>query len=75
MIHLLAYVIGFFADLAFGDPLGAFHIVVWIGKLISAMEKGLRRLLPKTPRGELAGGAITVALVCIVSLGVSWGLL
>ncbi len=75
MIHLLAFVIGFAADLVFGDPLGAFHIVVWIGKLISALEKGLRRLLPKTPRGETAGGAITVAIVCLVSLGVSWGLL
>ncbi len=75
MIHLLAFVIGFAADLAFGDPLGAFHIVVWIGKLISALEKGLRRLLPKTPRGELAGGAVTVVLVCLISLGASWGAL
>ena len=75
MIHLLAFVIGFAADLAFGDPLGSFHIVVWIGKLIAALEKSMRKLLPKTPRGELAGGALTVVLVCIVSLGVSWGML
>ena len=75
MIHLLAFVIGFAADLALGDPLGGFHIVVWIGKLISALEKGTRRLLPKTPRAELAGGSITVILVCLLSLGVSWALL
>ena len=75
MIHLLAFVIGFAADLAFGDPLGSFHIVVWIGKLIAALEKSMRKQLPKTPRGELAGGALTVVLVCIVSLGVSWGAL
>ncbi len=73
MMHLLAFAIGFAADLAFGDPLGAFHIVVWIGKLISALEKGTRRLFPKTPHGELAGGAVTVLLVCLLSLGVSWG--
>ena len=75
MIHLLAFVIGFAADLAFGDPLGGFHIVVWIGKLISLLEKCTRRLLPKTPRGELAGGTITVLLVCVIALGVSWGVL
>ena len=75
MIHLLAFVIGFAADLAFGDPLGAFHIVVWIGKLISVLEKLTRRIFPKTPRGEVAGGAVTVALVCLISLGVSWALL
>ncbi|MBR4157980.1 MAG: cobalamin biosynthesis protein CobD [Oscillospiraceae bacterium] len=75
MIHLLAFVIGFAADLAFGDPLGAFHIVVWIGKLISRLEKMMRKLFPGTPRGELAGGAVTVTLVCILSLGLSWALL
>ncbi len=75
MIHLLAFVIGFAADLIFGDPLGSFHIVVWIGKLISFLEKATRRIFLKTPKGELAAGAVTVVLVCLISLGVSWGVL
>ena len=51
--HLCAFVIGFAADLLFGDPLGSFHIVVWMGKEISLLEKGLRRLFPKNAVGEL----------------------
>ncbi len=75
MIHLLAFLIGFAADLAFGDPLGSFHIVVWIGKLISVLERATRRIFSKSPKGELAAGAVTVVLVCLISLGVSCGVL
>lgn len=68
-LHFLSFITGFAADLLFGDPLGSFHIVVAIGKLISALEKLLRRLLPKSPGGERAGGIITVILVCVLSFG------
>lgn len=73
--HLIAFAIGFAADLLLGDPLGSVHIVVAIGKLISWLEKRLRSLLPGRPRGELLGGVLTVVLVCALSLGLSWGLL
>lgn len=61
--HLCAFVIGFAADLLFGDPLGSFHIVVWMGKEISLLEKGFRRLFPKNAVGELAGGVFLVLFV------------
>lgn len=67
MIHLLAFCIGFLADLLLGDPLGGFHLVVWIGKLIAVLEKFFRRALPQTQRGQLWGGVLTVFLVCLVS--------
>ena len=38
LLHLAAFIIGFLADLLFGDPLGSFHIVVAIGKLIALLS-------------------------------------
>ena len=52
MYHLIALLIGFFVDLLLGDPHSIPHPVVWIGKLISAAEKLVRRMFPKTVRGE-----------------------
>ena len=44
----ISLLVGFVLDCLFGDPHGFPHPVVLIGKLISLLEKGLRRLLPKT---------------------------
>ena len=49
---------GFVLDAIFGDPAWLPHPVVYMGKAISALEKGLRARLPKTPEGELWGGRI-----------------
>ena len=49
---------GFVLDCLFGDPAWLPHPVVYMGKAISALEKRLRARLPKTPQGELLGGAI-----------------
>ena len=49
---------GFVLDAIFGDPAWLPHPVVYMGKAISALEKGLRARLPKTPEGELWGGHI-----------------
>lgn len=49
---------GFVLDTVFGDPAWLPHPVVYMGKAISALEKGLRTRLPKTPEGELWGGRI-----------------
>ena len=46
---LLALVIGFIIDYFLGDPQGFPHPIVLIGRLISALERGLRRLFPSTP--------------------------
>lgn len=67
--------IGFVIDLLVGDPRWFPHPVVGIGKLISLLEKGFRRIFPKTPAGETAGGAFLVVCVCVVSAGVPAGLL
>ena len=68
---------GFVLDAIFGDPAWLPHPVVYMGKAISTLEKGLRARLPKTPEGELWGGRIlafclpmgTLALTSLVCMG------
>ena len=67
--------IGFVLDALFGDPHWLPHPVVLIGKWISFLEKQLRRLFPKTPGGERAGGTVLVLLVLLASAAVPWGIL
>ena len=70
MYHLIALLIGFFIDLLLGDPHAIPHPVVWIGKLISAAEKLVRRLFPKTVRGENIAGGVLWVIVVLVSTAV-----
>lgn len=75
MWTLWALLIGFGMDLILGDPHGFPHPVVAIGKLISALEKLLRRILPATRRGERLAGGILWVLTASVSAGVPAALL
>ena len=70
MYHLIALLIGFFVDLLLGDPHSIPHPVVWIGKLISTAEKLVRRLFPKTVRGENIAGGVLWVIVVLVSTAV-----
>lgn len=65
---LAAMVIGFGIDLILGDPHSIPHPVVWIGKLISGLEKVLRRMFPKTIRGEQVAGGLLWLIVVAVSM-------
>lgn len=62
---------GFVLDAVFGDPAWLPHPVVWMGRCISALEKRLRAVLPKTPRGELLGGGIVAAVLPLGTLAVT----
>lgn len=67
----LVYVVllGFLIDLILGDPVWMPHPIVYIGKFISILEKLLRRIFPKTERGEFVAGALlTVLVIGITSL-------
>ena len=63
---LLGFVIDFFA----GDPRWLYHPVRLIGAWISVCERMLRKIFPKTRRGERAAGVLLVLLVFFVSAGV-----
>lgn len=67
---LCALILGFVLDLLLGDPRSIPHPVVGIGKLISALEKPLRRIFPGSVRGENAAGAVLWILVAGISTAV-----
>ena len=75
MVKILALPAGFVLDLIFGDPRWLYHPVCLIGKLISLLEKGIRRIFPKSQKGELAGGCLEVLLVCGLCFLVPFGIL
>ena len=58
MLILWAGLAGFALDLLFGDPPWLPHPVVLMGRYITAFERVVRRLLPKTPKGERLGGTL-----------------
>lgn len=66
---LLALLIGFTLDMLLGDPEWMPHPVRLIGRVISRLEKGIRRLFPSTPKGEFWGGLVLVLLTCILFTG------
>mgnify|MGYP001779389056 FL=1 len=63
MLIFFAVLGGFILDAIFGDPLWLPHPVVYMGKVISFLDRSLRKILPKTPRGERIGGAITAIIL------------
>ena len=70
MWSLYALILGFCLDLIVGDPHGMPHPVVFIGKLVDVTEKGMRKLFPKTVRGENFAGAAIWLVVVTVSTGI-----
>jgi len=75
LLCLLPLPMGFLLDLLLGDPHWLYHPVRAIGALISALEHLLRRLLPATRRGELAGGVLLAAAVPLFSAAAALALL
>lgn len=67
---LAALIVGYGLDLLLGDPSFLYHPIRVIGNLIALLEKWLRKVFPKTPNGELAGGVFLVILVCLAGYGV-----
>ena len=63
---LPALVMGFVLDLLIGDPRWLYHPICVIGNLIALLEKGIRKIFPKSHGGELAGGFVTFWF-CIIS--------
>ena len=72
---LYALLTGAVIDMLVGDPHWLPHPVVLMGKLISALEKLLRRMFPKTKRGENIAGGVLWVLVSLVSFLVPAALL
>ncbi len=70
MWSLCALFLGFGIDLIVGDPHSIPHPVIFIGKLITAIEKLVRKVFPKTTRGENVAGGVLWLLVVALSTAV-----
>lgn len=70
MLTLGALILGFFIDLWIGDPHFLYHPIRLVGNLITVTEKLLRRIFPKTQKGELTAGVFFVIIVVGISTAV-----
>lgn len=63
---MIALIIGFALDLCLGDPHWMPHPIRLIGQMISGGEKIVRRLFPKTEKGESIGGGVLA--ICVIGV-------
>ena len=63
---MIALIIGFGLDLCWGDPHWMPHPICLIGKMISGGEKIIRRIFPKTAKGEIIGGGVLA--ICVIGV-------
>ncbi|MGN1412165.1 MAG: adenosylcobinamide-phosphate synthase CbiB [Oscillospiraceae bacterium] len=66
-MSILPLLLGYILDLILGDPYNIPHPVRFIGSLISKTENLLRRLFPKTAKGELISGIFMPIIVVGIS--------
>lgn len=65
-----ALLAGYVLDLVFGDPHWLWHPIRLIGRIISGLERLIRRRMPETDRGALMGGVCLVVLTLICAAGI-----
>ncbi len=75
VISLVALVIGFIIDLIVGDPHFLPHPIRFIGNLILISEKFLRKIFPKTKKGEIVAGVFLVVIVTVISTLIPLGII
>lgn len=72
-MNLLAIALGFCLDIILADPAWMPHPVVWMGRFITRAEKLLRKVFPKTPKGERAAGVFLVLTLLSVTGVIAFG--
>lgn len=73
MLLVTAIICGYLLDLLLGDPQGWPHPVIYIGRLISFLEKKIRAFYQEGQQQQLLqGGFILVLVVCAASFFLPW---
>lgn len=67
-LRALALLVGLILDFLLGDPRWFPHPIIAIGRLISFLDRNLRRIFPKTKNGEICAGVF----LWILTVGVSF---
>ena len=70
---LLAAALGCLLDALLADPAWMPHPVVLMGRCITALERGLRRIFPQTPEGERGAGGCLAVILPLGTLAVCGG--
>ncbi len=65
-LHAYALLIGFLLDLCLGDPEWMPHLIRLIGNTISLLQNQIRKIMPKTQSGQLAGGKLLVVSMLLI---------
>ena len=73
MLTALAVLGGFGLDLLLADPAWMPHPVVWMGRIITWLEKVLRRLFPDSPAGQRAAGRVLAAVLPLGTFALAAG--
>lgn len=63
-LTLAALLTGYVLDLIFGDPRQIYHPIRIIGNLIAVLEKGIRKVFPKTSKVNLPGAQCLLCWWC-----------
>lgn len=72
---MLAVGLGFLLDLLIGDPHWLYHPIRLVGHLIGGLEVLLRRIFPRSKKGELTAGVFLWILTAGITTSAAWGLL
>lgn len=72
---ILPLIIGYLMDMVLGDPYNLPHPVCAMGWFINCSEKFIRKILPKSPKWERAGGFFLVILVVLATAMLALGIL
>lgn len=71
-LYFAAAAAGFLLDLLLGDPHSLPHPVRQLGRLIEQSERWIRKRVPRTPEGELAGGGFLALWVAGITGIACW---
>lgn len=69
LYNIISIITGYFLDIIIGDPVWLYHPIRFVGRLISFLEKRLRKIAKDDNKKLFAAGILLVILVTSISTG------